>query len=136
MAGAKLGDVQVDFSPKSGIPGAKETILIGDLCGSGVAGKRTRGTLHRVLGYVLGASVGDAEVDEDSSEDLLEVAEVTDSSKFRRIVGLVARAVPCRTGRGRSRAVASARHAMLFWGCGPVGSKRGSGSSEQLELVT
>ena len=44
---------------------------------------------------VLGALVGDAEVEEDSSEDLLEVAVAADSSKFRRNVGLVARAVPC-----------------------------------------
>ena len=87
--------MQVDFSPKSGIPGAKETILIGDLCGSGVAGKRTLGTLDCVLGYVLGALVGDAEVEEDISEDLLEVVVAADSSKFRRNVGLVARAVPC-----------------------------------------
>ena len=72
--------------------------------------------LHHVLGYVLGALVGDAEVEEDSSEHLLEVAVAADSSKFRRIVGLVARAVPCRTSRGRSRAVASAGHAMLFLG--------------------
>ena len=74
------------------------------------------GRLHFVGAVILGASVGDAEVEEDSSEDLLEVAVAADSSKFRRIVGLVARAVPCRTGRGRSRAVASARHAMLFLG--------------------
>ena len=55
--------MQVDFSLKSGIPGAKETILIGDLCRSGVAKKCTLGTLHHILGYVLGALVGDAEVD-------------------------------------------------------------------------
>ena len=108
--------MQVDLRPKSGIPGAKEPIMVGELCGSGIAGECTPGTLHHVMSYVLGALVGDAEVEEDSSEDLLEVVVVADSSKFRKIGGLVARAVPCRTSRGRSRAVAIAAHAMLFLG--------------------
>ena len=91
-----------------GIPGAKETVLVGNLFRGGVAGERTPGTLDHVRSDVLGVVVADTEVEEDSREDLLEVVGVVDNSIFRRIVGLVARAVP---DLGRSRAVASARHA-------------------------